>query len=95
MNRSENPPQLNPLNVLTFDLFLDGFRQVQPVGHVVGIGVLEAEVVLLDEVQVIVDLLHQLLSRRFFLQEKKKMFWQVQKREHFWHFMSLVKALIF
>jgi hypothetical protein len=47
--------------LLTFDLFLDRLRRVQPVGDVVGVGVLEAEVVLLEQVQVVKDLFHKLL----------------------------------
>jgi hypothetical protein len=41
------------------------------VRHVVRVGVLQAEVVLLDDVQVVVDLLHQLLADRLFLQGKR------------------------
>ncbi len=50
------------LMILTFDLLLDRLCGVQPVRDVVGIRVLEAEVVLLDQVEVVVDLLHQLLT---------------------------------
>ena len=56
--------------VLTFNLFFDNFGRVQPVRDVVGVGVLKAEVVLFDDVEVVVDLLHQLLTDRFFLQRK-------------------------
>ena len=37
---------------------------------VVVVGVLEAEVILLDDVHLVVHLLHQLLPRRFLLQRK-------------------------
>lgn len=55
--------------LLTFNLFLDNLGRVEPVRDIVGIGVLEAKVILLNDVQVIVHLLHQLLSNRFFLQK--------------------------
>ena len=41
-------------------------------GHIVGVRVLEAEVVLLQQVQVVVDLFHQLLTGGFFLKEEKR-----------------------
>ena len=56
--------------ILTFDLLLDRLSGVQPVRDVVRIRVLEAEVVLLDQVEVVVDLLHQLLTGRLFLEKK-------------------------
>ena len=56
--------------VHTFDLFFDGFGWVQPMTDVVVVGVLEAEVILLDDVHLVVHLLHQLLPRRFLLQRK-------------------------
>ena len=37
--------------------------------HVVGVGEGESEVVLLNQVQVVVDLLHQLSTRRLFLKK--------------------------
>ena len=55
---------------LTFNLFFDGFGRIQPVTDVVVVGVLEAEVILLDDVHLVVHLLHQLLPRRFLLQRK-------------------------
>ena len=55
---------------LTFNLFFDGFGRIQPVADVVVVGVLEAEVILLDDVHLVVHLLHQLLPRRFLLQRK-------------------------
>ena len=55
---------------LTFNLFFDGFGRVQPVTDVVVVGVLQAKVILLDDVHLVVHLLHQLLPRRFLLQRK-------------------------
>ena len=54
---------------LTFNLFFDGFGRIQPVADVVVVGVLEAEVILLDDVHLVVDLLQQLLSGGLFLGE--------------------------
>ena len=56
---------------LTFDLFLDRFGGVDPVTDVVVVCVLQAEVILLDDVHLVVDLLHQLLTRRLLLQKLK------------------------
>ena len=53
---------------LTFNLFFDGFGRIQPVTDVVVVGVLEAEVILLDDVHLVVDLLQQLLSGGLFLE---------------------------
>ena len=52
---------------LTFDLLLDWFGRIEPMRDVVWIGVLKAEVVLLDEVQVKENVLQQLLSGGLFL----------------------------
>ena len=52
---------------LTFDLLLDWFGRIEPMRDVVRIGVLKAEVVLLDEVQVKENVFQQLLSRGLFL----------------------------
>ena len=52
---------------LTFDLLLDWFGRIEPMRDVVWIGVLKAEVVLLDEVQVEENVLQQLLSGGLFL----------------------------
>ena len=55
---------------LTFYLFFDWLGWVDPMTDVVVVGVLEAEVILLDDVHLVVHLLHQLLPRRFLLQRK-------------------------
>ena len=59
---------LDPIGKLTFYLFFDWFGGVDPVADVVVVGVLQPEVVLLDDVHLVVHLLHQLLPRRFLLQ---------------------------
>ena len=56
--------------LLTFYLFFDWLGWVDPMTDVVVVGVLEAEVILLDDVHLVVHLLHQLLPRRFLLQRK-------------------------
>ena len=56
--------------LLTFYLFFDWLGWVDPMTDVVVVGVLEAEVILLDYVHLVVHLLHQLLPRRFLLQRK-------------------------
>ena len=55
---------------LTFDLLLDRFGRIEPMRDVVWIGVLKAEVVLLDEVQVKEHVLEQLLSGGLFLKKR-------------------------
>ena len=54
-------------DLLTFNLFFDGFGRVQPVTDVVVVGVLEAKVILLDDVHLVVDLFQELLSGGLFL----------------------------
>ena len=58
------------LTSLFAGLFLDGLVLVNPPRHALLVGVLEAEVILLDDVHLVVHLLHQLLPRRFLLQRK-------------------------
>ena len=58
---------------LTFNLFFDGFGRVQPVTDVVVVGVLEAKVILLDNVHLVVDLLKQFLSGCLFLEKQINM----------------------
>ena len=53
---------------LTLYLLFDWFGWVDPVADVVVVGVLQPEVVLLNDVHLVVHLLHQLLPRRFLLQ---------------------------
>ena len=60
---------LDPIGKLTFYLFFDWFGGVDPVADVVVVGVLQPEVVLLDDVHLVVHLLHELLARRFLLQK--------------------------
>ena len=52
---------------LTFNLFFDGFGRVQPVTDVVVVGVLQAKVILLDDVHLVVDLFQELLPGCLFL----------------------------
>ena len=54
---------------LTLYLLFDWFGWVDPVADVVVVGVLQPKVVLLDDVHLVVHLLHQLLPRRFLLQK--------------------------
>ena len=56
---------------LTFNLFFDGFGRVQPVTDVVVVGVLQAKVILLDDVHLVVDLFQELLSGGLFLGREK------------------------
>ena len=75
---------------LTFYLFFDWLGWVDPMTDVVVVGVLEAEVILLDDVHLVVHLLHQLLPRRFLLQRKddelnvktitQRFFWMLDRR---------------
>ena len=51
------------------DLLLDGFRGVQPVFNIVGIGELQAKVVFLDEIQSVENLLIEITRERLFLRE--------------------------
>ena len=54
---------------LTFYLFFDWLGWVDPMTDVVVVGVLEAEVILLDDVHLVVDLLQQFLSGCLFLEK--------------------------
>ena len=62
---------------LTFHLFLDYFGGIEPMGNAVRIGVLQSEVILFNQVQMVIDLLHQLLARGFFLQRETRASFQV------------------
>ena len=55
---------------LTFNLFFDGFGRVQPVTDVVVVGVLQAKVVLLNDVHLVVDLFQKLLASCLFLEKQ-------------------------
>ena len=74
---------------LTFNLFFDNFGRIQPVRDVEGVSVLKAEVVLFDDVQVVVNLLHQILTNRFFLERKKNS----QIRKFFYNIRCLNESL--
>ena len=69
MKLSENI-KIIPLGKLTLYLLFDWFGWVNPVADMVVVSVLQPEVVLLDDVHLVVHLLHQLLPRRFLLQRK-------------------------
>lgn len=53
------------------DLFLDSLGRIQPVFNIVGIGELQAKVILFDEVERVEDLLVQIISERLLLQTLK------------------------